>query len=113
MTDMLNKLDYDGYDEAMAYFEQEEQKNTPSTKSELVLDKEEEKCIHRKHRKNARKAKKHQLKLATSVKRKRKSLYRWNPVWHKMKLADISPKKIKADSKANFEPNALKEINND
>jgi len=56
----------------------------------------------RRRRKDDRKAKKHQLALAASVKSKHKSKYRWNPLWHKMKLSDISPKKIKSRSNDSF-----------
>lgn len=71
------------------------------------------KTSHRKRRKDARKAKAHQVKLATSLakqnKNKRKSLYRWSPIWHKMKLSDVSPKKQKNHSSNASTLDALKE----
>lgn len=112
MTDMLNKSDYEGYEEAMAYFEElEEEENALNDNSEHI-SLEDDKSLHRKHRKNARKAKKHQLELSNSVKRKRRSPYRWNPVWHKMKLSDVSPQKIKARLEKKSEKDAIKEIIN-
>jgi len=109
MTDTLIKLDYEGYDEATAYFEEEENNLTEEAKD---ISLENDKSLRRKHRKNERRAKKHQLKLATSVKRKRKSPFRWNPVWHKMKLADVSPQKLKARSATASEKEAIKEFTN-
>ena len=112
MTNKLNETKYEGYDEAMAFFEQEEAENFPDVEAKIVSCKEEEKHIHRKHRKNDYKAKKRQLALAGSVKRKRKSPFRWNPVWHKMKLVGISPQKFKVRLGTTLEKDAIKDFHN-
>lgn len=96
MKEMYNTQEYDGYIEAMRYFEElEEEEHNKDNKlcdqNPIPIDKQ----VHRKRRENARKAKAHQLVLATSVRRRRNSLYRWNPVWHKMRLSNISPQKFK------------------
>ena len=96
MKKMYNTQEYDGYIEAIRYFEElEEEVQNQDNKicdfTPIPIDKQ----IHRKRRENARKAKTRQLILATSVRRRRNSPYRWNPVWHKMKLCDISPQKFK------------------
>ena len=111
MTKTYNTPKYEGYEEAMEYFKSLDEKEQLASEENNVTIFTDDKPIHRRRRKNARKAKKHQIELADSVKRKRKSKYRWNPVWHKMKLSDLSPKKIKNRCNNVSTIDALKEYN--
>lgn len=110
MTKTYNTPKYEGYEEAMEYFnslDEEEQNASEKDDVDIFTD---DKSAHRRRRNDARKAKKHQLELANSVKHKRKSKYRWNPVWHKMKLSDLSPKIIKNRSNSISSIEVLKEF---
>ena len=111
MTKMYNTPDYDeAYKEAEEYFDSLDEKD--EIESEEIDDKivSDDKSIHRARRKNARKAKKHQLKLAASAKNKRHSPHRWNPSWHKTKLSDISPKKFKERFDDSFTKSTIEEF---
>ena len=100
---------YDAHFDALEFMEELDDEELLNDKSILQEDFiEKDKCTHRKHRKNARKAKLHQISLAHSVINQRNSSFRWNPVWHKKKLSDVSPKKRKADN--TFALNTIREF---
>lgn len=117
MTRTYNTQDgwHDDYFDAKEYFDE---LDSEELTDKLILQEEDNaksKALHRQKRQNDRKAKAHQIELATTLgkqrKGKRKSLYRWSPVWHKMKLADVSKKKFKERFDDSFIKNALKEFN--
>jgi len=100
---------HDAYFDAQEFIEELDEEELLNDKSVLEEDfPSKDRCTHRKNRKNARKAKLHQVRLARSVIHQRNSSFRWNPVWHKKKLSDISPKKRNADNV--FTQNAIKEF---
>lgn len=112
MTDTYNTQEswHDDYFDAMEYFNELEEEELLD---KLILQEDlnpQDKPIHRERRKNARKEKIHQLELAKSTKRHRHSPYRWNPLWHKMKLSDVSSKLFKNRSSDASTIAALKEF---